>query len=76
MSVRKGSNGQWEWSFNTGFDDSKGTQNKRLEALLQIPVNQRTREINDEILRLQGYKNGGIISAQLGVKFTKVDDKP
>ena len=76
MSVRKGSNGQWEWSFNTGFDDSKETQNKRLEALLQIPVNQRTREINDEILRLQGYKNGGIISAQLGVKFTKVDDKP
>lgn len=76
MNVRKAPNGQWEWRFNTGFDDSKETQNKQLEALLQIPVNQRTREINDKILKLQGYKNGGIISAQLGVKFTKVDDKP
>lgn len=76
MNVRKNDNGQWEWKFNSGFDDSKESQDKRLEALLKIPVNQRTREINDEIRRLQGYKNGGIISAQLGVKFTKVDDKP
>lgn len=75
MNVRKGPDGQWQWSFNKGFDNSQ--KNERLEALLRIPINQRTREINDEILRLRGYrKEGGVITAQLGTKFTKVEDAP
>ena len=75
MNVRKGPDGQWQWSFNKGFDNSQTQKNERLEALLRIPINQRTREINDEILRLRGYrKEGGVITAQLGTKFTKVED--
>lgn len=77
MNVRKGPDGQWQWSFNKGFDNSQTQKNERLEALLRIPINQRTREINDEILRLRGYrKEGGVITAQLGTKFTKVEDAP
>lgn len=77
MNVRKGPDGQWQWSFNKGFDNSQTQKNERLEALLRIPINQRTREINDEILRLRGYrKEGGVITAQLGTKFTKVEDTP
>lgn len=77
MNVRKGPDGQWQWSFNKGFDNSQTQKNERLEALLRIPINQRTREINDEILRLRGYrKEGGVITAQLGTKFTKVEDIP
>lgn len=77
MNVRKGPDGQWQWSFNKGFDNSQTQKNERLEALLRIPINQRTKEINDEILRLRGYrKEGGVITAQLGTKFTKVEDTP
>lgn len=77
MNVRKGPDGQWQWSFNKGFDNSQTQKKERLEALLRIPINQRTREINDEILRLRGYrKEGGVITAQLGTKFTKVEDVP
>lgn len=77
MNVRKGPDGQWQWSFNKGFDNSQTQKNERLEALLRIPINQRTRKINDEILRLRGYrKEGGVITAQLGTKFTKVEDTP
>lgn len=77
MNVRKGPDGQWQWSFNKEFDNSQTQKNERLEALLRIPINQRTREINDEILRLRGYrKEGGVITAQLGTKFTKVEDTP
>lgn len=77
MNVRKGPDGQWQWSFNKEFDNSQTQKNKRLEALLRIPINQRTRKINDEILRLRGYrKEGGVITAQLGTKFTRVEDAP
>lgn len=77
MNVRKGPDGQWQWRFKKGFDNSQTQKNERLEALLRIPINQRTREINDEILRLRGYrKEGGVITAQLGTKFTKVEDAP
>ena len=77
MNVRRGANGQWQWSFNKGLDDSSESNNSQLEALLRIPINQRTREINDKILELNGYKkDGGVITAQLGTKFTKVDDAP
>lgn len=77
MNVRRGANGQWQWNFNKGLDDSSESNNSQLEALLSIPINQRTRKINDKILELKGYKkNGGVITAQLGTKFTKVDDTP
>lgn len=76
MRVRKDANGQWQWVFNDKLNNLNNIDEnqKQLEALLKIPVNQRTREINDQILRLQGFKQGGIITAQLGVKFEKVDD--
>ena len=42
---------------------------QNLQRLLSIPTAERSREINDRILKLQGYKKGGVISAQLGTKF-------
>lgn len=76
MKVRKAPNGQWQWVFNNKFSENKtkDEKSKQLEALLKIPINQRTREINDKILELRGYKQGGTISAQLGTKFIRVED--
>lgn len=34
MNVRKGPDGQWQWSFNKGFDNSQTQKNERLEASL------------------------------------------
>lgn len=69
MNVTRDANGKLSWYFNNKANNDKAEVTDELQRLLSIPVSQRTRQINDRILQLQGYKNGGVISAQLGTKF-------
>lgn len=55
------------------FADLRG---KRMADLRSIPASTRTQEEKDELYYLGGFKEGGVITAQLGTKFTKVEDKP
>ena len=74
VNVRRDNNGQWQLEFNKNSEnqDSSDGESSELQQLLSIPISQRTREINDRILKLQGYrKDGGVIKAQLGTKFIK-----
>lgn len=68
MNVARNNDGTLSWYFNNKVESEDGSSNE-LQRLLSIPIAERSREINDRILKLQGYKKGGVISAQLGTKF-------
>lgn len=68
MNVARNNDGTLSWYFNNKVE-SKDESSNELRRLLNIPTAERSREINDRILKLQGYKKGGVISAQLGTKF-------
>lgn len=56
------------------WEELRQLKNQRIQELRNIPESQRTQQEKDEYYNLTSFKNGGVISAQLGVKFTKVDD--
>lgn len=71
MNIRRTPSGQWEWVFNKGFDTSSGE------------VKRQTTQAHSDRARygrpgttFSGYKDGGVLEAQLGTKFTRVEDKP
>lgn len=68
MNVARNNDGTLSWYFNNKVESEDESSNE-LRRLLSIPTAERSREINDRILKLQGYKKGGVISAQLGTKF-------
>lgn len=68
MNVTRNNDGTLSWYFNNKVESEDESSNE-LRRLLSIPTAERSREINDRILKLQGYKKGGVISAQLGTKF-------
>lgn len=68
MNVTRNNDGTLSWYFNNKVESEDESSNE-LQRLLSIPTAERSREINDRILKLQGYKKGGVISAQLGTKF-------
>lgn len=68
MNVARNNDGTLSWYFNNKVESENESSNE-LRRLLSIPTAERSREINDRILKLQGYKKGGVISAQLGTKF-------
>lgn len=68
MNVARNNDGTLSWYFNNKVESENESSNE-LRRLLSIPIAERSREINDRILKLQGYKKGGVISAQLGTKF-------
>ena len=68
MNVARNNDGTLSWYFNNKVESEDESSNE-LRRLLSIPIAERNREINDRILKLQGYKKGGVISAQLGTKF-------
>lgn len=68
MNVARNNDGTLSWYFNNKVESEDESSNE-LRRLLSIPIAERSREINDRILKLQGYKKGGVISAQLGTKF-------
>lgn len=68
MNVARNNDGTLSWYFNNKVESEDESSNE-LQRLLSIPTAERSREINDRILKLQGYKKGGVISAQLGTKF-------
>lgn len=68
MNVARNNDGTLSWYFNNKVESEDESSNE-LQRLLNIPTAERSREINDRILKLQGYKKGGVISAQLGTKF-------
>lgn len=68
MNVARNNDGTLSWYFNNKVESEDESSNE-LRRLLSIPTVERSREINDRILKLQGYKKGGVISAQLGTKF-------
>lgn len=68
MNVTRNNDGTLSWYFNNKVESEDESSNE-LQRLLSIPAAERSREINDRILKLQGYKKGGVISAQLGTKF-------
>lgn len=65
MNVARNNDGTLSWYFNNKVESEDESSNE-LRRLLSIPTAERSREINDRILKLQGYKKGGVISAQLG----------
>lgn len=68
MNVRKGPDGQWQWSFNKGFDNSQTQKNERLEALLRIPINQRPKISEEQAKKNQAAHQSftGRSNASLG----------
>lgn len=56
------------------WEELRQLKGQRIQELRNIPESQRTQQEKDEYYSLTSFKNGGVISAQLGVKFTKVDD--
>lgn len=68
MNVARNNDGTLSWYFNNKVESEDESSNE-LRRLLSIPTAERSRGINDRILKLQGYKKGGVISAQLGTKF-------
>lgn len=68
MNVTRNNDGTLSWYFNNKVESEDESSNE-LQRLLSIPTAGRSREINDRILKLQGYKKGGVISTQLGTKF-------
>lgn len=68
MNVARNNDGTLSWYFNNKVESEDESINE-LRRLLSTPTAERSREINDRILKLQGYKKGGVISAQLGTKF-------
>lgn len=56
------------------WEELRQLKGQRIQELRNIPESQRTQQEKDEYYNLTSFKNGGVISAQLGVKFTKVDN--
>ena len=56
------------------WQELRQLKGQRIQELRNIPESQRTQQEKDEYYNLTSFKNGGVISAQLGVKFTKVDN--
>lgn len=75
MNVTRNNDGTLSWYFNNKVESEDESSNE-LQRLLSIPTAERSREINDRILKLQGYKKGGVISAQLGTKFIEDTTPP